>query len=146
MYKAFRVLFFIFFTASINSCSDNGKEEEQKAYDEVMNVHNDAMPKMAELQSLKRSLKAYKDIVPDEKFNQKDSLINGILLLSKANDNMMNWMANWKYPHPEFEHEQEMKYLIAQKDSIKAVSDDIYMGIAVATGLLNNAPDSLKAK
>ncbi len=130
----------------IVSCSDQNKEDEEKLKEDVMAVHNDIMPKMSDLNDLKRNLKVYKDQIPDENFAKKDSIINSILILSKANDNMMNWMAQWKYPDPDLSHEQEMKYLTAQKDSVKSVSDDVYMSIAVAGALLKNAPDSLKVK
>jgi hypothetical protein len=139
-------LFIIIAAVSLiwSACEGRGKEEETKLYDEVMQFHNEAMPKMAEVNRLKRQLKDYNETVSADSAALKDSLINSILILSKAEDGMNDWMSKFNYPNTQLSHDESMKYLSAQKDSVKKVNDDIFMGIAVAKGFLKSAPDSLK--
>ena len=109
-----------------------------------MKVHDEVMPKMGDINRMKRQLSAYKDEVPDDNAAIKDSLINAILLLAKTEDNMNDWMAGYKYPNPEMKHDDIMKYLKGQQDTIKQINDDVFMTIAIGNGLLKNAPKSVK--
>ena len=140
--QVFTFLFFV--CAVLSGCGNENKELETKLNEEVMAVHNDVMPKMGELNRIKRQLKSFKETVPDENAALKDSLINTILLLSKSEDMMSDWMANYKYPNPAAKHEDLVIYLKAQKDSIKQVSDAMYMSLAIAKEFLKEMPDSIK--
>ena len=119
-------------------CNNQHKESESKLNRDIMAVHEDVMPKMAEVNRLKRQLSQFKDATPDENAEMKDSLINTILMLSKMEDNMSDWMDNYKYPNPDVTHEQMLTYLSGQRDTVKHLSDDIYMSIAIANGFLKN--------
>jgi hypothetical protein len=125
------------------SCGDK-EDKLEKLHNDVMVVHDEVMPQTAELNRLKRQLKSYKDVVSDDNADLKDSLINGILLLSKSEDLMTDWMSGYDYPNEEISTEQMMKYLIGQKDSIKNVQENFKMSIAIAQSFLKNAPDSIK--
>jgi hypothetical protein len=125
-------------------CSNPDKEGETKLNQEIMVVHDEIMPKMGEINRLKRQLGTYKDMVSEDNAEMKDSLINTILLLAKMEDSMNDWMGNYKYPNPDITHEQMIKYLTGQRDSVKLLSDDIYMSIAIANGFLNNMPKEAK--
>ena len=125
-------------------CKNEEKEAASKLHTEIMAEHNKAMPKMAELNRLKRQLKIYKDVVPDENVALKDSIINAILVLAKSEDVMNDWMAHYRYPNPNVPDNGIVKYLTGQKDSIKQVGDEMYMSLAIGNGLMNHAPDSLK--
>jgi hypothetical protein len=127
-------------------CQDKNKESETRLNQDIMAVHDDIMPKMGEVNRLKRQLSNYKDAVSEENAEMKDSLINAILMLAKMEDNMNDWMGSYKYPNPDITHEQMLKYLTGQRDTVKQLSDDIYMSVAVANGFLKNAPkDSAKS-
>jgi hypothetical protein len=126
------------------SCSDTEEDKLEKLHNEVMVVHDEVMPQKADLNRLKRQLKSYKDVISDENADLKDSLINGILLLSKSEDLMTDWMAGYDYPNEEVSTEQMTKYLIGQKDTIKYVQENFKMSIAIAQSFLKNAPDSIK--
>ena len=130
--------------AALTGCGNDDKEIETKLNEEVMVVHNEVMPKMGEASRLKRQLATFKQTVPDENAALKDSLINTILLLAKSEDMMSDWMANYKYPNPAAKHEDLVIYLKSQKDSIRQVSDAMYMSLAIAKGFLNQMPDSIK--
>jgi hypothetical protein len=121
-------------------CKNTEKESETKLNQDIMVVHNEIMPKMGEINRLKRQLGNYKDMVSEDNAEMKDSLINTILMLAKMEDSMNDWMGNYKYPNPEITHPEMVKYLTGQRDSVKLLSDDIYMSIAVANGFLNKMP------
>jgi hypothetical protein len=122
------------------ACGNNDKDSESKINKDIMAVHEDIMPKMGEINRIKRQLSRYKDSVSEDNAEMKDSLINTILMLSKTEDSMSDWMDHYKYPNPDVTHEEMIKYLTGQRDSIKLLSDDIYMSIAVANGFLKSAP------
>jgi hypothetical protein len=126
------------------SCGDSEIIKQEKLHLEIMAVHDEVMPKQAELNRLKRQLKSYKVVVSDENADLKDSLINGILLLSKSEDMMTDWMKSYDYPNDSLKAELMTKYLIGQKDSIKSISENFKMSITIAQGFLKNAPDSIK--
>ena len=109
-----------------------------------MKVHDEVMPKMGEINRMKRQLSEYKDAVTDDNAAMKDSLINAILLLAKTEDNMNDWMAGYKYPNPDMKHDEMMKYLQGQQDTIKQINNDVFMTLAIANGLMKNAPASEK--
>ncbi len=132
------------FLLSFAACKSENKEAETLMNQEIMKVHDEVMPKMGDINRMKRQLSAYKDEVPDDNAAMKDSLINAILLLAKTEDNMNDWMAGYKYPNPEMKHDDMMKYLQGQQDTIKQINNDVFMTIAIGNGLLKNAPKSVK--
>ena len=134
----------ILLCAALVGCGNDNKEIETKLNEEVMAVHNEVMPKMGEASRLKRQLDAFKKSIPDDSVTLKVSLIKTIMELSKSEDMMSDWMANYKYPNPAAKHEDLVLYLKAQKDSIKQVSDAMYMSLAIAKGFLKEMPDSIK--
>lgn len=140
----FFVLLTLGFFLSFAACKSETKEAETLLNQEIMKVHDEVMPKMGDINRMKRQLSAYKDEVPDDNAEMKDSLINAILLLAKTEDNMNDWMAGYKYPNPEMKHDDMMKYLKGQQDTIKQINDDVFMTIAIGNGLLKNAPKSVK--
>ena len=143
--KTLAALFIGAFFTFIIGCDNGNKESESKINQEIMAVHDDIMPKMSEVNRLKRRLSAFKDDVPEDNAEMKDSLINAILLLSKMEDNMNDWMGNYKYPNPDATHEQMLKYLTGQRDTLTQLSNDIYLSIGIANGFLKNtAQDSPK--
>ncbi len=140
----FFVLLVLGFLLSFSACKSENKEAETLLNQEIMKVHDEVMPKMGDINRMKRQLSAYKDEVPDDNAAMKDSLINAILLLAKTEDNMNDWMAGYKYPNPEMKHDDIIKYLKGQQDTIKQINDDVFMTIAIGNGLLKNAPKSVK--
>jgi hypothetical protein len=145
VFKSFLgILIFASTLLGLVACGNDGNAEAEKINDEIMKSHDEAMHKMSEIERLKQNLKKYNDLTSDENVAQKDSIINTILILGKANDGMMDWMSNFKFPQNDLNKEQAIQYLKKQQDSVKMVSNDIFMSIAIANALLKNAPDSLR--
>jgi hypothetical protein len=134
----------LFIISGLSACENEQKVLEKKLHNEIMAVHDEVMPKMGDVNVLKQSVQKYSDITKGEKAELKDSLIRGVLTLTEADEAMMEWMAKYDYPNPKLSQDETLKYLQAQKDSVKQMSDKIYMAIAIGHQLLKNAPDSLK--
>jgi tRNA threonylcarbamoyladenosine modification (KEOPS) complex Pcc1 subunit len=139
----FFTLFFILFLLSIG-CKNEQKETAAIIHKEIMDEHDKIMPKSSEIMRLKGKLIAYNEIVSEDNFTLKDSLLNSILVLSKSADMMNDWMANYKYPNPELSPDALVKYLTMQKDTIGEIGNTTFMSLAIGQGLLSNAPDSIK--
>jgi hypothetical protein len=139
--------FTLFFTLLLLSIGCKNEQQETAAVlnKEIMDEHDKIMPKSSEIMRLKRKLLAYKDIIPDDNFPLKDSLLNSILVLSKSEDMMQDWMSRYKYPNPELSPEDMVKYLKLQKDTISEIGNTTFMSLAVGQGLLSDAPDSIKS-
>ncbi len=142
--NSFFVLLSFGFVLFFSACKSENKEAETLLNQEIMKVHDEVMPKMGEINRIKRQLGAYKDEVPDDNAAMKDSLINAILLLAKTEDNMNDWMSGYKYPNPEMKHDEMMTYLKGQQDTIKQINNEVFMTIAIGNGLLKNAPKAVK--
>jgi hypothetical protein len=144
MFKNQLVIAVLYCTIITIGCQNANKETLDSLNKEVIAVHNEVMPKMGEINRLKRQMRSYKDAISDEKIALKDSVINTILLLSKSEDLMNDWMANYDYPNTAIADDKMIQYLKGQKDTIQSIGNNIYMSIAIANGLLTNAPDSIK--
>jgi hypothetical protein len=146
MIKNQLVILLSFLFLCLFSCVASENEQLKKLHTEVISIHDEIMPRKGEVNRLKRQLNSYYKIVSLENVKLKDSLNNCILILSKSEDLMMDWMANFKYPNEKMSSEQMIQYLSAQKDSIKSVGENMNMSLAIGQGLLKNAPDSIKNK
>ena len=109
---------------AIQSC-DNKKEKIDK-YSEIMMIHDDAMPRMAEVQNLKQDLKKIAVNVIDS--IQLASFNYSIGELEEADEMMMTWMNQWGKKTKEIDkNSNEYKiFLKAQKEEIINVSDRIF--------------------
>jgi hypothetical protein len=132
--------------AVLTSCNNDDKITETKLHEQVMDVHNEIMPKMAEINRLKRQLISYNKTIPDDSVALRVSVLDAIKSLSKSEDLMSDWMSNYKYPNQEAKHEELIQYLKAQKDTITSVSNSMFMSLATAQGFLKKMPDAMRGE
>lgn len=109
---------------------------EAKRVEEVMKVHDDVMPKMADISRVRRILKEHVKKNPDIA-TEKAAEINAMIThLDAADEGMMTWMGDWtdsqaqvqKYKEAK-NHTAMMKYLDMQMISISKVRDDMLHSI-----------------
>tara|TARA_A100000171_G_C2129695_1_gene145881 strand:+ start:475 stop:882 length:408 start_codon:yes stop_codon:yes gene_type:complete len=105
---------------------------------EVFAIHDEVMPKMGELMSLKKKVldKVEGSANPDE-------LRDIALSLEKAQEGMMSWMNDWSKnstPHVNNEstEEEKMTFINAEIVRVKKVKEDINSSIAAAKKALEN--------
>ncbi|WP_106133827.1 hypothetical protein [Mongoliibacter ruber] len=121
------------------SQSDNSTEELR---DEVIAIHDEVMPKMGELKSMR------KDILKiSENLQQEDSLGNTEKIqeleslaerMDQAFDGMFVWMRQYKPAAEEVSDEDYREYLIGQKEMVEKVNQDIRSTMAEARSVLES--------
>lgn len=96
--------------------------------DEVMDTHDEVMPKMGELRKVRKQLEALASSRADSLQGTNDSLASryqGIASeLAAANEGMMDWMRNYE-PNFEGTEEEQREYLLAQKEKIEKVKAEM---------------------
>jgi len=126
--------------SSMNHDSDQTQEEgpNQTLYNQMMDVHDEVMPKMDEIMKLKRELQEQVAHAPDMVIEQKQELENVISNLDSANNAMMNWMHRISEFNPladSVDQEKAREYLESEMEEIKKVKE-----------LMNESIEKAKAK
>ncbi len=109
------LIFFLCLVGMISSCREKSTLEKQ-----VMAVHDEVMPKLGELNKDRKELQKILKNVTDEAV--KSELLLAITALEKADDGMMDWMADWKVPA---ELEKQEPYLNKEMVKINKVKTDM---------------------
>jgi len=143
MKKIFLFLFsgIVFIVASCNGDninSTNGKlnVENQKIYDDIMATHDEVMPKMSDLNEDKQKLRDLNDKITEKNIPLKDTVLNTILVLSKLEDDMSDWMSNFKTSDVLNNADSSHTYLVNQKKIIAELNDNVKKGLNVSSVLL----------
>lgn len=114
--------------SSMNHGSDQMQEEgpNQALYNQMMDVHDEVMPKMDEIMKLKRELQEQVASAPDMVIEQRQELENVISNLDSANNAMMNWMHRISEFNPladSVDQEKAREYLESEMEEIKKVKE-----------------------
>lgn len=118
----------IYVTIILLSCgTQNESNEELK--DEVIAIHDEVMPKMAELKTLKKNILAV-----SETLYQEDSVMHAELIgkleslaerMDQAFDGMFVWMRQYKPGSEDMSEKEYREYLLDQKEKVQKVNADI---------------------
>ena len=128
-----KIAAFLIIALVVSSCG-NGFDTQAKV-DEVLNVHDEVMPKMGELMNLKRQILAKAEgetdsiMVKDLRMLAQD--------LDEAQQGMMVWMREWSKssaPHvkEESEIEERKAFFTAEIEKVTQVKEAINGSIAEA--------------
>lgn len=124
------------------ACGNNDAEELKVLEQEVMDVHDEVMPKMGAISALNDTLKqlytAYKldSLVADTA--QLSAIDEHITALSRADEAMMQWMRNYERPGEDMPAEEKRTYLESEQEKINEVRDEMLGAIAKAEAFLAN--------
>ncbi len=121
------------------SCKSNVSPELQSLMDEVMEIHDEVMPKMSDTHRLRKGLKKELKKEIEEVSEVRGQILDNIKALEVADDGMMDWMKNYKKLRKLEEGVNPMDYYKQEKINIQKVSDDMYSAI-------NNAEKFLQAR
>lgn len=144
MFKKLNLLFAIVLFASAcqnqsaSSEAENGENSEatstqvKELKHDVMAVHDRVMPKMNKMSQLQTQLKKTAAGKPDSaRFMSIASELN------QAQEGMMNWMRNFKYPEDEgWSKEETVEYLRGQKDEMLQIEQQTNLSIQRADSIL----------
>ncbi|MBS1558032.1 MAG: hypothetical protein JST69_04820 [Bacteroidetes bacterium] len=139
-------VFLILFMLSACGKTDKNQEKQntestdtnQALYEQVMDVHDEVMPKVEQLYSLKKELqekRKAKDL-PEELKKQIDLAIHG---LDSADHAMMNWMHHFNPLPDSANREAAREYLEDEMEKIKKVRELI-------NGTIQKAKDEMGKK
>jgi hypothetical protein len=106
-------------------------DPNQALYNQVMDIHDEVMPKMDDIMRLKRELKEKVENSPGLVGEQKKQLEEKIQLLDSAGHAMMSWMSSFK---PEdYKGEQLREYLESEMERVKKVKETMLDAIEKAS-------------
>ena len=129
-----RILSYILLVVLMVSCKPKINNDEIKTrYDQVMMVHDEVMPKMKPMSQLKKKLK--KELI--NRANNAElsmKITESLSEIEAADEQMMDWMADFKLPEDKSEKAQ-ISYLQKEQKKIEKVRMDIESAINNAHAL-----------
>jgi hypothetical protein len=123
----------LFFIVLLSGCGGSGAKDQTKdnaefdnpneaLYNEVMDIHDEVMPKMQNLYTLKKSLQD-KMANPNLTEVEKTELQNRILRLDSVSQLMMDWMHKFEPLPDSADREEAREYLESEMEKIKKVRE-----------------------
>lgn len=97
-------------------------EKEKPLYDQVMDIHDEVMPKMDELYQLKKGIQEKLVATDSAQTEKRQQLETTIHLLDSANEAMMVWMREFNPPN-ETEKEAYDQYMEAELSKVKQMRE-----------------------
>lgn len=138
-YAYFALLLFVF--ACSKQTEHNHSETDadsdnpnQVLYDQVMDIHDEVMPRMDDIERLKRELKEEITNTPDMVAERKAELEQVISNLDSAGTAMMDWMHKFNPLPDSADQEDAREYLENEMEKIKKVRDQMNESIEKAKG------------
>lgn len=103
------------------SDSPTDDSPNQALYDQVMDVHDEVMPKMDDIMKLKRELQDKIANSPDMVLERKEQLERVIANLDSASNSMMSWMHEFNPLPDSVDQEKAREYLESEMERIRKV-------------------------
>ena len=118
----------------MSACGGSGFDQ-QAAIDEVLDMHDVAMPKIGEVMSLKKKILEKAETASDSTLLKELRSIAGDL--DAAQQGMMVWMREWgqiSMPHVngETSEEEQIAFFKSEMEKVTKVRDDIFNSIDAA--------------
>jgi hypothetical protein len=136
-----KLAFAVLLTLGFASCMESGKEVEN-LQSEVLELHDTAMVKTDAIYAMIDNLKELKGVAETDSLNPSPMLIvqilDGITQLRKADDAMMDWMANFETVEKDAPVDESLAYLQQQKTSILEVDSLIDNSLKNGREILDN--------
>ncbi len=148
--KYYSQLLFIglFILAACGKASEHANHDEDDAttddspnralYDQVMDIHNEVMPKKEDLYKLKKELEEKIAKTPSLAAGKKQELEKIIASLDSADNAMMDWMHNFDPLPDSVDEEKAREYLETEMERIKKVRDLTNEAIEKAKSVISN--------
>lgn len=135
MLKLISKVIFLSFLASFVGCEPNIKNQNQELKQEVIDIHDEVMPLMGDLKSLKKKIDEKKDMISQsdpeniDKINELETLsIN----LDSAFNGMFVWMRQFQSSYDDMSEVEVETYLLGQKVKVEKVNEDIKKAMTAA--------------
>lgn len=131
----FKYLLVLSLFASL-ACQSEKKDEVEDLKEEVIAIHDEVMPLMGDLKSLKKEADTLTEQLTMEDSVVHEQRIDELKALSQqldhAFDGMFVWMRQFKTPEEGVEKPEAIDYLLDQKVKVEKVNKDIKEALALA--------------
>jgi Mg2+ and Co2+ transporter CorA len=101
------------------------EDANQALYDQVMDIHDEVMPKMDDLYKLKKQLQDSIAKTPAMVEDTKKELEQTIQQLDSASNSMMVWMRQFNPPTDSASQEALREYLEAQLEMVRKMRENV---------------------
>ena len=115
---------FLVLAGSLLAC----EKTEKPLYDQVMDIHDEVMPKMNDLYKLKKQLRDSIVNTPDMQEERKEEFEQTILLLDSASTSMMVWMRQFN-PPAQKDKEAFQKYMESELVKVRKMREDVLQAL-----------------
>ncbi|MFN3802128.1 hypothetical protein [Belliella pelovolcani] len=133
VFKSFSVFILFLF---LFSCGESKEEANQRLRAEVIEIHDEVMPFMGDLKTLRKKIAAKADELESSSESDNAEKVQELRLLAKqldeAFDGMFVWMRQFKQNTDEMSVEEVEAYLLEQKSMIQKVHEDITSSMQLA--------------
>jgi Mg2+ and Co2+ transporter CorA len=116
-------------TSDIDTTSTN-----QALYDQVMDIHDEVMPKMEDIYTLKKKLQDQIAATPDMVVEEKQALEKRIARLDSVGNLMMDWMHKFSPVADTVDQEVAREYLESEMEKIRRVREAMLEAIESEKG------------
>jgi RNase adaptor protein for sRNA GlmZ degradation len=133
----FLILSLLVFSAGCGSKNEHNHSHEDESagtastndalYNEVMNIHDEVMPKMDDLYKMKEELKKQLALTTDLTEEKRKELEDQIAKVEEASKGMMVWMREFNAPADSLGEDVVRQYLEGQLEAVKKVKEDIQL-------------------
>jgi hypothetical protein len=136
MYRSPYLIIFVCLYLLMLGCDSEKKTPNEELRKEVIDIHDEVMPLMGNLKSLKTKVLEKSDLISQsdsadlERIRELDQLAAE---LDNAFEGMFVWMRQFKSDYEGMSSDEVKKYLLEQKEKVEKVNVDIKNAIASAT-------------
>jgi hypothetical protein len=124
-----------------NGYSDVPKNPEDSLFQDVMDLHDQAMAKIGKVKGSREQLNAKIDSLKKVKSSAKESLTKKYTEISndlkQADDKMNTWMHEFSIDTLQDDVKSRIAYLESEKSKVSAVKDEILSALSKADSALN---------
>lgn len=136
MYRSPHLIIFVCLYFLILGCDSEKKNPNEELRKEVIDIHDEVMPLMGNLKSLKTKVLEKSTLIsqsPSPDPEKIEKLVQLASQLDNAFEGMFVWMRQFKSDYEGMSSDEVNKYLLDQKEKVAKVNLDIKNAIASAT-------------
>ncbi len=130
-------LLLFFGSICLISCGHSDNPERQKAFDAMMEVHDEVMPEISTINKLSRKLK--KKIETTVNQDSVAMMKQTLTALEEAEEGMMDWMHELDVPGKKVEDADAIAYMKKETDKISIVSQKMKNSISAGKTILGES-------
>jgi hypothetical protein len=117
-----KALYIVVLAIAIVSCGD---DSNKKLYNDVMNIHDEVMPKMEDLYNMKKELQAKLKDSMAISIEERVKMQSKVSEIDSVGKMMMDWMHEFNPPEEGADKDETKVYLESEMEKVKKVKEAI---------------------